>query len=292
MPVEQKTICPHLGLVHDPATHMNFPSVVNQCQNCKKPQAPRLAYQGDFCLSHAHTACILNRTRQKISMPPEIGMLPTDTKRIHWIAIVLSLLVGFSIFFLYRASSPDFDPFLPGVPQNESVGIQGSPTETLLSPANTIITGMVTTPPVDEVPTGIHPPSETPVNSGTLHIYEATKLPPGASHGFLIHIVAQGETLDIIAFNFGTTVQAIMSVNYDLTPPVWVDYPIVIPVNTDHVSGMPAFEVYVVEDYETISSGALAGLLAVNSRDLEFYNLCSGACQYNKGDVLLIPHSP
>jgi LysM repeat protein len=134
--------------------------------------------------------------------------------------------------------------------------------------------------------------TETPVYLEGVHIYEVTKLPAGTSRGLLVHMVVRGETLDMIASNYGTTVDAILAVNYKLTPPAWVDYPIVVPVDTQDVSGLPAFKVYVVKEYETITAQELAELLDVNAKDLEYYNLCSGDCVFKQEDVLLIPHSP
>jgi hypothetical protein len=114
---------------------------------------------------------------------------------------------------------------------------------------------------------------------------------PGSDQGYLVHIVAVGETLDRIADHYDTTVEAIMTVNYELKPPVWVQYPIVIPVGAKDVTGLPAFKVYVVEAYEVISVEALADVLGVDAAALGLYNLCTGSnCQFNQGDVLLVPY--
>jgi len=116
-------------------------------------------------------------------------------------------------------------------------------------------------------------------------------MPLGSDHGYLVHVVAIGETLDRIADHYNTTVEAIMTVNYGLKPPVWVQYPIVIPVDTKDAAGLPAFKVYVVEAYEAISAESLAEVLGVDASMLEFYNLCTANCQFNKGDVLLVPYT-
>ena len=117
-------------------------------------------------------------------------------------------------------------------------------------------------------------------------------MPPGGDQGYLVHIVAVGETLDIIADHYDTTVQAILAVNYKLKPPVWVQYPIVIPVGADDTAGYIAFEVYVVVDaYEVITAESLANILGVDASALEFYNMCISNCQFHKGDVLLIPRT-
>ena len=82
-----------------------------------------------------------------------------------------------------------------------------------------------------------------------------------------------------------------MAVNYKLKPPVWVQYPIVIPVGTQDATDLPAFKVYVVETYKSIPAKSLANVLDVDASALEFYNLCTGNCRFNKGDVLLVPYT-
>jgi len=117
-------------------------------------------------------------------------------------------------------------------------------------------------------------------------------MPAGTEQGYLVHIVAAGETLDMLAANYNTTVQALMAVNYKLKPPVWVEYPIVIPVGIQDAAGLPAFDVYVVDGYEFVTAESLADTLGVDATALEYYNLCTGNCRFNKGDVLLVPYTP
>jgi LysM repeat protein len=123
------------------------------------------------------------------------------------------------------------------------------------------------------------------------HGFELTKMPPGTKQGYLVHIVSVGETLDMIAEDYNTSVQAILAANHDLKPPVWAQYPIVIPVNCQDPAGLVAFDVYVVNEYESIEAESLADILGLNASELKFYNLCTDTCQFNKGDVLLVPHN-
>lgn len=209
--------------------------------------------------------------------------------------MALILLVGITVFFLFKTSLSAVDYFfLPRLASDsitEPIGSSAAPADTPSSPTHTGIASAVPSALMD-IPVVTPPPSETPVFLESVHVYEVTKLPPGASQGLLVHIVAQGETLDLLAAYYGTTVQAILSVNYGLTPPAWVDYPIVIPVDTKDAAGLPSFKVYVVKDYETISAETLANILAVDVKDLEYYNVCGANCQFSRGDVLLIPHMP
>ena len=290
---QQKTVCPHLGLMHDAATHMNFPSIANQCRYSKKPKSPDLAYQRDYCLSGAYGNCALQQTRRRLPKPSGIRADLSSLGKTAWTAMVLVALVGIAVLFMSRASLSVVDLFNTSGPLTGPVGISVSPTGTFSPLTNTAIPITFTSAPTNDI-SAVTPASiETPEFFGSPHIYEVTKLPPGASHGLLVHLVAPGETLELIAANYSTSVQAIMAVNYGLTPPIWADYPVVIPVGTkDVVAGSVSFKVYVVEDYETLSAEALANILSVDVKDLEFYNFCGGDCQFSRGDVLLVPHTP
>ena len=135
-------------------------------------------------------------------------------------------------------------------------------------------------------------PSSTPELPRPILAFEVTRVPLGGNQSYLIHVVKEQETLDLIAVNYNTTVQAIIAVNYKITPPVWVDYPIVVPVGAEDETGLPSFTVYEVNDEELISSKLLAEKLTVDVESLERYNGCSNDCQFARGDVLLILQTP
>jgi LysM repeat protein len=289
MPGQQKTVCPHLGLVHDAATHMNFPSLVNQCRNCKKPVSPGFAHQQIYCLTDSYRNCTLNQTSQRIPASAEIRVFPMGTKGIAWFGMAIILLVGAIVFTLSWLTPRLVSDLSPAKTLPSFDGISALPAGTLPSTEYLAMTN-TSSPDLLNTVTFSPQPSETPVLLEVARIYEVTKLPAYASHGLLIHMIVWGETLDTIASRYDTSVEAIMAVNYKLTPPVWADYPIVIPVNTKDASSLPAFKVYVVKEYENISAETLANLLAVDAKDFEYYNLCDGNCQFTKGDVLLVPY--
>lgn len=272
---QPKNVCPHLGLMQDEATHMNFPTVANHCLNCKRPASPNLEHQEEYCLTSRHEECVIYQADQKILMPEDIRAVSSGFNKLKIIPVLVIFVLGGVYYFLPR-------PVLP-------------------IPAPTIL--VVTSPSLAELnlplPTSTSLPAALPTNTLQIepapavtpqHIYEATKLPAGAASGFLVHIVLHGETLDTIAASYSTTVEAIMTVNYELNPPIWVDAPLVIPVGLQNPDESIAFEVYVVDGVETITSTALAEMLSVDAADLEKYNACGTNCQFNEGDVLLIPH--
>ena len=289
MPGQLKTACPHLGLIHDAASHMNFPSVANQCLNCKKTRSPSFAHQQSYCLSKTYVDCVLVQSNRRIAMPIEISGLAAYPYKMFGFTSILVVLILTAVFFLYR--NPAWSGNLWGfTPAAAPVTNLSTPMAPLASP-----TDWKTVSETAPLPAavGLTPlPSEITMPFVSPHGFEVTKIPSGSDQVYLIHIVTQGETLDMIAANYTTTVQAIIAVNYELTPPVWVDYPIVIPLNTTDAAGLPSFTVYIVEEHQTISSKALAEILAVSAADLEFYNVCNADCQFVRGDVLLVPQRP
>ena len=284
MPGQLKTACPHLGLIHDAASHMNFPSLSNQCLKCKKPGSPNFDHQQNYCLSKNYVDCVLAQSDRKIPMPIAIGAPAPSPYRLFWFISIPAVLILAAVFILYR------NPAVSAAPALAPAASLSTPIIPLASPTDQKMVSETASLPAA---VGLTPlPSQIAMPFVSPHGFEVTKIPSGSDQVYLIHIVAQGETLDVIAANYATTVQAIIAVNYELTPPVWVDYPIVIPLNTTDEAGLPSFTVYIVEEYQTISSKALAEILSVSAADLEFYNLCSADCQFVSGDVLLVPQQP
>lgn len=288
MPGQLKTACPHLGLIHDAASHMNFPSLSNQCLKCKKPGSPNFDHQQNYCLSKNYVDCVLAQSDRKIPMPIAIGVSAPSPYRLFWFISIPALLILVAVLILYRSPAWTGNGYgasalAPAVGLSTPITLLASPTDRKMVSETASLPAAVGSTPL---PSQIAMPFVSP------HGFEVTKIPSGSDQVYLIHIVAQGETLDVIAANYATTVQAIIAVNYELTPPVWVDYPIVIPLDTTDVAGLPSFTVYIVEEYEIISSKELAEILAMDAADLEFYNVCSADCQFAQGDVLLVPQHP
>lgn len=284
MPGQLKTACPHLGLIHDAASHMNFPSLSNHCLKCKKPGSPNFDHQQNYCLSKNYVDCVLAQSDRKIPMPITIGAPAPSPYRLFWFISIPAVLILAAVFILYR------NPAVSAAPALAPAASLSTPIIPLASPTDQKMVSETASLPVA---VGLTPlPSQIAMPFVSQHGFEVTKIPFGSDQVYLIHIVAQGETLDVLAANYATTVQAIIAVNYELTPPVWVDYPIVIPLDATDVAGLPSFTVYIVEEYQTISSKDLAEVLAVDAADLEFYNVCSANCQFARGDVLLVPQHP
>jgi len=290
----------------DRATHMGFASVENYCFNSKPPKSPKPFHQEGFCLGGGYAQCILYHAGEASSMPAEIGAAPpVDARRLKSLVFLFALVIVAGAALLISRGRKDSFGDLPSV--------WGSAAQASVTPMLGASSGTATGIPASgtdaSAPESGPLPTDTPMlalsivetstplatnavtASPSLHGFEIVKLPPGTTQGYLVHMVAAGETLDVIAAHYDTTVQAIIAVNYKLKPPVWVHYPIVIPKGATDATGLPAFDVYVVDEAETITAESLAENLGVDASALEFYNLCTRNCQFNKGDVLLVPYT-
>jgi LysM repeat protein len=280
-----------LGLLEDQATHMGFPAYENHCLHAKPPKAPSFAHQQAFCLD-AYQQCPLYQARAAAPMPVEMSAPEAGSGAAFKIILAsLVLLIVAGVVWLgwsgrmkfpgafWAAQAPESSTLTPALPMVS--------TSAALTPAPATGTATVSLP---ASPTTALPVAATAMPLLRLHRFEVIKIPPGSQQGYLPHLVLEGEALDLLADRYKTTVQAILAVNYKLTPPVWADYPLVIPVGAKEATGLPALEVYVVDrETATLTAEALASRLGIEAADLEAYNLCSDNCQFQAGDVLLIP---
>ena len=104
---------------------------------------------------------------------------------------------------------------------------------------------------------------------------------------FLLHRILPGENLTIYADTYGSTTTAILSVNDRLPLPVWADWVVVIPFQTNNVDGVPPFEPYQAVDMR-ISLDELARQLSTDPDSLRKYNDFQEPCAIFSG-WLLVP---
>jgi hypothetical protein len=284
---------------------MGFVSSENRCFNSKPPRSPDLSHQESYCLDEAFSRCEVHRAAVKVPMPATIGTSRAGSsapgRLFLMIFALLTVVIAALMYFtgwknlkssLFPASANGMREDPPPVLVTSTVTDAGAAVSETLTP--TFDLGpLATETPVSEwsaLVTFTPLPENTSALLPSQHGFEIIKMPAGSTQGYLVHIVMAGETLDVIADRYSTTVQAIIAVNYELKPPVWAQYPIVIPIGAQVATGSPAFDVYVVETDETVTSGSLAETLGVDKTALQYYNLCSDDCQFTRGDVLLIPY--
>jgi LysM repeat protein len=130
-------------------------------------------------------------------------------------------------------------------------------------------------------------PTPTLAGTATLRPLLGLETPLGIGQKFLIHQIQEGDNLDRIAGQHGTTVAALLAINYQMPSPLIPGWTIVVPINFMDIQEYPAFEVYGVT--EDISLADLAIRLSVDLKQLKYYNALDDNFVPRAGDWLLVP---
>lgn len=64
----------------------------------------------------------------------------------------------------------------------------------------------------------------------------------------IIHEMAPGESYNLLAVNYQTSIEAIQRVNQVIPAPIWVGWVVIIPLDTVEVSNLPPFEVFKITE--------------------------------------------
>lgn len=285
----QSSICQYLGLKHDSATAIAYPSKSNHCFHCQVPSIPVLEHQRAYCLVEAHTNCPIYIQPETKPFPKNIMDVDIERRpqrRPVWQFIALGigvLLVGLVLWLGYKSLSARQVP----VTQNPIL-----PATSTRIPANKVTPTAIGTPPLlTNTPVPVTP---TPETSST-----PTEFPPQAhalevpilvgKQPFLMHRILEGEQILFLTQQHQTTLKVLEWINQAPPTPLLVGKVIVIaPGLMDIDQTLPPFEAYQVTDEKTNLQG-LAGKLGVDLEKLKYYNHCSDICQLVKGDWLLVP---
>jgi len=109
----------------------------------------------------------------------------------------------------------------------------------------------------------------------------------GTTPPFIIHRAQDGDSLDLYANNYHTSVEAIKAVNYELPIPLRREWVLVIPVGATQEAGLPIFQPYLVSEMSS-SIESLAGEFSTDPAAVKQYNELNDDCQTFSG-WLLIP---
>jgi hypothetical protein len=142
------------------------------------------------------------------------------------------------------------------------------------------------------LPTKPYPTSSatslSPTLTPTIPFNRALEIPIGRNTQLIIHRVQDGESLDLIARKFATTIEAIRAVNYIMPSPILVNSLVIVPFEMTDVSNLAAFEAYQIQ--ADISVEALAKQLNSDPYFLNQYNQFSDGEILRVGDWILVPH--
>jgi len=288
-------ICPHLGMKDDPATIMGYPSEWNYCHRSKTSAVPVLEHQRLYCMMQSHGSCSIFLNEDPVSLPDDVRMhirKRRRNKKRYWVAalLVIGALLAGVIFFRSQ--------YMAGVeplPSNLTTDYSASPMPTgfiIINPniKPIYLTDAASTSQITETITprpSITPLQGTETPDSTIHSLDT---PIGIAHRFVIHRIQQGESLGGLAIQYNTTVEAISKVNFYMPDPVWINWLVVIPIDTKDVVGLPSFDAYMVVDGGG-SVESLASRLELDTPSLMFYNGLEAGYLVSAGEWLLIPHT-
>ena len=228
-------------------------------------------------------------------MPREIQIQSRKLSRIARRNVLLGIfIVVASVIILIFLLNQNFalrvsTAFLPQQTGDENtmsdvvIRLTNTRTEPVLV-ESTITPTITLTASATSMPTAT-PVTPTPTAELSLHQLDS---PIGDAYQFVIHRVLEGESLQIYAAKYNTSVEAIMAINYNLISPLWVDWIIVIPVNNTDVADLPLFEGYQIQDNE-IRADSLSEKLSVSVDDFASYNDFERDHILHQGEWVLVP---
>jgi hypothetical protein len=268
--------CPYLGLKDDSGTTFSYASAANHCFRVTPVVSVKLDHQHEFCLSSHHHRCELFRGGPGKSRVHRKVIARRSRRVRRWISNQLVFIFPTLIILVSIIGLTLFKP-----PEGS-----GSSTETSTTiPPSATIENTRTTIPKRPTPSRT---STKVVTTPTMMDVHGLEVPIGTLTPLVIHRVGVEDSLMNMAKNYNTTEEAITSLNYNLSLPLWPDLVIVIPLNQVDVTNLPQFEPYQVT--ESLSLQALADRFACDIELLRFYNLVDQEYIFKIGEWVLIPH--
>lgn len=283
-------ICPYLGLQQDSKTPAIFPTERNYCYRANPARPIPDTHQQEYCLSDSYPSCpiFLNPSAAVDSeSSPHDGTREQRQRIFPFVVAFLGLLSVALVVWNYRdflfgpAIITPLPSPLPVITITPLLSEDLTPTEPTPLATNLVIPTL-TLSPTDTLP----PPTEIasvtpPPGLGT---------PIGAQPALLVHQVSAGDSLTSLAERYGTTETAIRSVNLMLPVPLWENWLVVVPYQTDQVNDLPLFEVYQV-NVNGVTVAALAQQLTVDASLLAQYNNLEEDDFFANGQWALVPHT-
>ena len=294
--------CPYLGLKFDPKSWVGYPSPINYCHRVKPLAVPKFNHQRSYCLTNNYIDCPIVYGGPGQRMPKTIrsqSKQANTLKKIVRIEVLIGLLLvaiilGAIFWQQIVAGISQIGQSASNNPQTSTQALiktkTSSPTiERSASPTRAITATKENSPTPTQT---LITPSETPLppNQTMEPPVLALETPIGQDMKFIIHAVIPGESLELYARDYNTTVEAIRAINYKLPSFLPLDWTVIIPLNTSDVTGVPAFEPYEVRD--TVTVEALAELLSVDLTDLRLYNRIPKGYTLSPAEWIMVPREP
>ncbi|MDX9993283.1 MAG: LysM domain-containing protein [Anaerolineales bacterium] len=283
-------ICPYLGLLDDPQTPAIFPSERNCCYRSDPAQAILNLHQQEYCLSSAHPTCpvFIDPAAGNTFLHPQRASGRSGAIFPFGLAFLVLLFAALGVWYYREAlfgAGPAAQPEIPAAPAPALRTEEPQAAFTLSAPGP-LATLLVVPTAIPSATFSPPPPSETasvtpPSSLGT---------PIGADPALVVHRVSAGESLVAIATRYGTSEAAIRAVNLMLPVPLWENWLVVVPFQTEAVADLPLFEVYQVSA-EGVALALLAQQLNADPILLAQYNQLEEDGYFANGQWVLVPHT-
>lgn len=276
--------CPFIGFEDDPTTALAYPAKYNCCFHAKPVAPVSLVQQRTFCLTEKYPECPVFLNEKQGPLPRNIrGERISKVRMVNWIpvvALVAVVVIGLVVALLtglipISGFNPPLANFTFATRSPEVLPVVLPSTEFTPTPeptATTMPTATMTKPP---------PIKTTP---------RALETPFGSSPQLVIHKVAAGEGFILLAENFNTTAEAIKAINFKLPESLWENTILVIPINTDDVTGLPQFSVAEIRA-EGMSIEMYAERLQLDVEQLKKFNELPEGYVLKIGELLIVPMS-
>ena len=303
--------CHYLGLKEDPGTALAYASVWNYCHHAKPPAAVNLEHQSQFCQTVNYSQCPVFQNANMRALPRALrGRLVSSNQastRSRWmIPILILLLIGVSVSWyfgfgpgrartnfisgwLLKTSSAFNFPMANATPKPQGYGLVQT---AVLTPTYTVTPSEANSlQPSMAVPSVGLPTIQIATHSVTGLCGYRIDNPIGGDPKLMIHQVGRGESLNMYALQYKTTVDAIVAVNYKLPIPVQAGWIIVIPLGTTNVQDIPPLKPHLASQADG-SILTMAQTYSVDLQDLERVNGLNETCVAFAGWVLIPRGTP
>ena len=271
-PVPGISICPNLCIADDPETQLTSPDIHNACFRADPPHRVSLRQQVKVCLTQEFGECPIVQAETPGPLPralqgnPRRVFLNGSWRQIVLLILSLAALLVLACFAIRFTSKPHLlpafcTPVVPAVVLPEATETATDlPQPTAVRPSRT---------PEPEA-------SPTPAAAETAAVGQTTpgpalETPFGQDRAYLVHMTVEGETLDLLAARYDTSVAVLQAVNL---PPgqqgIWANLPVVVLPWQKDAAGLERMQAVWVA--EKISVADLAAQYGVEEADFRQEN--------------------
>ena len=211
--------CPFIAIKGDPETHFEYTSKANYCHQVDPVEPIHLSYQGSVCLTEKYNSCPVYLGTWKGSLPPEIrGEITNKNRpsRSFWLGLLMAI-VGFGVIWMLINPTTRVSILSAFSATQESFAysyLTASNTPSSTSTSSPTLAGITTSVAVSNQ--SDNEATATPSLTPTFFIPTPgpfLQTPFGPYDSFVIHKVAAGESVTLLADNYDTSNEVIIAVN-------------------------------------------------------------------------------